>query len=35
MFHEAQRITKDENIGNIKEKIVKTCYMKLKKEEMT
>jgi hypothetical protein len=35
MFCESQRITKDENIGNIKEKIVKTCYMKLKKEVMT
>jgi hypothetical protein len=35
MSHEARQITKDENIGNIKEKIVKTCYMKMKKEVMT
>ncbi len=31
MSHKAWRVTKDYNIWNIKEKIVETCYMKLKK----
>jgi hypothetical protein len=33
MSHEAQWVTKDQSIGNIKNKIVKTYYMKLKKKK--
>jgi hypothetical protein len=32
MSHKAQQVTKDHNIGNIKQKIIEPCYTKLKKE---
>jgi hypothetical protein len=35
MFHETRQVTKDQNIGNIKEETVKTCYTKLEKEIMS
>ncbi len=34
MSHKVQQVTKDQNIGNIKEKFVKTYYTELKKEIM-
>ncbi len=35
MSHKVQQVTKDQNIGNIKENFVKPCYMELKKEITT